>query len=329
MIQSRSQQREGGFILIVVLGAVLTLSALLFGFNQRTRTSLNAADGFYRTEQVWNSAWAGLQIAIAAVCDANDLSADNRFASLLTGENAFTVGDATCSVTIQEENGLLNVNYLTGQDGEPDRRRVERFLRLIDLLNRRDKDLERIGYGIVPSIIDWVDSDDDVTHLPFIKNENTGAESGYYEAQAPPCSCRNRPVDNLDELISVKGITAENLDRLRPFLTCLGDGRININAAPKLVIESLSEQIDGALAQMIVNRREMKPFGAATELRDIPGMTDNIYRAIKDTVTTRPADRYYRVTARGNVEDRKGTIEAVLRRNTRAGNVDTILYREL
>jgi general secretion pathway protein K len=176
--------------------------------------------------------------------------------------------------------------------------------------------------------MDWVDADDDITRLPFIQQENTGAESGYYEAQTPSYPCSNRPVNNLDELAAVKGITPEVLRRLRPFLTCLGDGRINVNAAPKLVIESLSEQIDGALAQMIVNQRKLKPFNTAAQLRDVPGMTDNIYRTIKDLVTARPADRYYRVTSRGNVEDRKCTLEAVLRRNTRAGNVDMILYRE-
>ena len=64
MRRDRQEYRQNGFILIVVLGAVLMLSALLYGFNQATRTSLDKADGFCSAEQVWNSAWAGLQIAV-------------------------------------------------------------------------------------------------------------------------------------------------------------------------------------------------------------------------------------------------------------------------
>ena len=85
MRRNRQRHRQNGFILIVVLGAVLMLSALLYGFNQAARTSLDKADGFYSAEQVWSSAWAGLQIAVAAIGDTEDLSADPKWARLLDG----------------------------------------------------------------------------------------------------------------------------------------------------------------------------------------------------------------------------------------------------
>jgi general secretion pathway protein K len=329
MGQSKRRRRQSGFILIVVLGAVLALSALLFGFNQAARRSLNAADSLYRTEQLRGGAWAGLQIAMAAVRDANDFYKDPRFTKLLTQTNQFVIGDANCAVTMTEEDGLLNINRLKNPDGQLDRRRVDQFLRLIDLLNRGQSETGRIGYGIVPAVIDWTDADEEVTYLAFVRQENMGAESDYYEMQNPPSSCRNGPLDTVDELLWVKGMTSENLQRLRPFLTCSGDGRININAAPQLVIESLSEQIDAPLAQMIINQRKLKPFANTAELRNVPGMTDNVYRSIKDGITVNPAQRYYRVTSQGNDGQRQCTIEAVLRRNTQAGNVDILQYREL
>jgi general secretion pathway protein K len=329
MRRSKPGYRQSGFILIVVLGAVLVLSALLFGFNQAARTSLNAADAFLWGEQLRSSAWAGLQIAVAALRDANDLYRDPRFSRLLTGDNAFAIGDASCSVTVAEENGLLNVNRLKGTNGQLDRRCIDRFLRLIDLLNRAQDKSPRVGYGIVPALIDWVDADDEVTYLAFVQRENMGAESDYYENHNPPSSCQNGLVDSIEELLSVKGVTPEDFRRLRPFLTCVGDGKININAAPRLVIESLSEQIDPALAQMIVQQRKLKPFASPAELRNVPGMTDNVYQFIKDAITIRPADRYYRVTSQASMGDRKCMIEALLRRNTQAGNVDMVQYREL
>jgi type II secretory pathway component PulK len=329
MRRDRRPSRENGFILIVVLGAVLALSALLFGFSQATHRSLAAADSLYRTEQIRNSAWAGLQVAVAAVRDANDLYRDPRFTRLLTNENRFVIGDANCCLTLTEENGLLNVNRLKNADGQLDRRRIDQFLRLIDLLNREQGGAERIGYGIVPTIIDWTDTDDEVTYLAFVRQENTGAESDYYEMQNPPGSCRNGPVGMIDELREVKGITPETWRRLRPFLTCVGDAKININAAPQLVLESLSEGMDAALAQMIVTQRKLKPFANTAELKNVPGMTDNVYQSIKGAITVNPAERYYRVTSQGNAGQRRCTIEAVIRRNTQAGSVDILLYREL
>lgn len=320
---------SSGFVLIVVLGAILVLSALLFGFNQAARTDISVADGFYRTEQVRAAAWAGLNLAIATIRDTQDIQMDPRYAELLTGENEFIVDDANCSVTIAEENGLLNVNTLKTAEGQLDRRRIEQFLRLIDLLNHQPGDSARIGYGVVPCIIDWTDRDNEVTHLDFVKNEGLGAEEGYYQTCAPPYPCRNGPIETIDELVWIKGMTAESFNRLRGLLTCRGDGKININAAPKLVIESLSEQIDGALAQMVVNQRRVRPFRSPAELRNVPGMTDNIFRSIKDMVAVNPTERYYRVLSRASMSQRRCTIEALLRRNTQAGNVDIILYREL
>jgi len=135
-------------------------------------------------------------------------------------------------------------------------------------------------------------------------------------------------MDVVDDLLSVRGMTPQKLERLRDFLTTRGDGCININAAPKLVIESLAEAMDATLAQTIIRRRETKRFEDITELRDVPGMTDNIYNTIKDLITVDSAERYYRVQAQASVAERQCHVEAILRRNTEAGNVDIILYRE-
>lgn len=323
------KHRQSGFILIVVLAAVVLLSALLFSFNYTARAKLDATYSFYKVEQARNCARAGLNMAVAAIGDTNDLRADRRYSKLLTGEDSFRVGDGTCSVTIVEESGLLNINNLKSKSGQLDRTRIDQLLRLIDVSNRHKRSDRPIGYGIVPAIIDWTDPDNDVTHLPFVKQESVGAEEDYYRTCESPYHCRNRAMDTIDELRWVKGVTPEAFNHLRDLLTSLGDGRVNINAAPQPVIECLSEQMDSALAQMIVRRRHSRPFESAAELKDVPGVTDNIYQAIKGTITVRPQERFYRVMSQGDAENRSCRIEAVLRRNTQAGNVDIVLYREL
>lgn len=329
MSRAARQNRRNGFVLIVVLGMVLLLSALLFAFNRTTRASLEIAQSLSESGRAIACARAGLGMAIAAIAEVNDLTNDRRFDGLRTGEKAFPVGDGSCVVAVAEESGRLSLNTLKGKDGRLNRTRIDQLLRLIDLLNRRKETTERIGYGVVAAIIDWIDADDEPTLLPFVESAGQGVESSYYEALRPSYRCKNGPMDTIEELQWVKGVSPESFVVLRDLLTAAGTERVNINAAPKLVIESLCEQMDSALAQMIVQRRELKPFETIAELREVPGMTDNIFTALKDAVEVKPKDSYYRVRSRGQVEDRTREIEALLHRNTRTGNVDMILYREL
>jgi len=315
-------------VLIVVLATVLALSALLFGFYRTTRTSLAKAESFLRTEQAWNAAWGGLQVARTIVRDVNALGSDLSSGRQATSPITFPIGDANCAVTITPESGLVNVNRLKSADGQLDRRRIDQFLRLIDLVNRRHKDQPPLDYGVVPALIDWVDQDDEVTCLDFVQRDNTGAENDHYQTCTPPYSCHNGPVDAVGELVHVKGMTPEALARLRPFLTCVGDGTIDLNAAPKTVLESLSEQIDAALAEMIIRQREFRPFTTMAQVRGVPGMTDSICHDIESLVTLTPTERFYRVTSHGRIREHKCTIEALLQRNPQAGTADIMQYRE-
>jgi general secretion pathway protein K len=181
----------------------------------------------------------------------------------------------------------------------------------------------------VPAVIDWTDSDDQVTCLPFVKNQNTGAESSYYGTLTPPYQCKNAPLDSIEELLSVKGVTPEVFALIRDYVTVYGNGEININCASKHIVESLSEKIDPALAQLIIDRRKIRPFVAITELRDIPGMTDSIYYAIKKAAVVGSTAQCYHVVSQGNAGHISSTIVALLKRNTKTRNVEVVSYKEL
>ena len=56
---------------------------------------------------------------------------------------------------------------------------------------------------IADAIIDWVDKDDEAREY--------GAESSYYEGLNPPYQCKNAPMDSLEELLLVRGVTPELL----------------------------------------------------------------------------------------------------------------------
>ena len=321
--------RNGGFILVLVLCTIILLGVLLFGFNRDSRAELMGVNDLKNSVHALNCAKAGLSIAIAALASPGGPAASPKLASLLSGQERVTLGGGTCSITLVEENSKLNVNMLRTKTGSLDRTRIDQLLRLVDLLNRQSLDDSRIGYALVPSIIDWTDDDEEVTVLPFVKYDNLGAESDYYAGMASPYRCRNDSLETVEELLLLKGITADVFQRIGDYVTVYGDGMVNINSASKLVIQSLSEQMDSALAEMIITRRQTRPFATVTELRDLPGMTDAIYQDVKKTAAVGPTDAYYQVIAEANADGAACTITAMLRKNAATKSVDVILYKEL
>lgn len=324
-----AKKEHSGFVLVVVLCMIIMLGILLFGFNYKSRAGLLAVDDLRKTQQALNCARAGLNIAIAAVRDTEDIHKNRKLYSLLSGEDIVSLDEGTCSITVSEESGRLNINMLQDENGRINRTTIDQLLRLIDLLNRENFGDFHISYELVPSIIDWIDNDDEVTFLPFIKHENSGAESDYYRDLTPPYSCRNNSFTMTEELLLVKGVTQQVFDCLQEFITVRGDGKININWASKLIIQSLSEKMDSVLAQVIIDHRKIEPFSSVIELRDIPGMSDGIYKEIERDITVSPTKQYYRVTSQGTVDGLNYTIVAVLGRNMETKNVDLILYKEL
>ena len=241
-------------------------------------------------------------------------------------ENVFNIAGGICSLRLFRESGKLNVNLLRNEKNNSlNRDRIEQLLRLIDLLNRTNDNHSNISYSIVPSIIDWVDEDNKVTYLEFIKNENLGAESSYYEQLMSPYLCKNNPLDTMEELLFVKGITIEVFNQMRDYLTVYSEGKININYASKCVIESMSEKIDSTLAQMIINQRSLKLFDSVAELRRVPGITEEIYSAIKDMIVISDENECYYVQSSAKVGNLDSKIVAVLRRNNEIKKVELIL----
>ena len=327
MRNRRLPSRSHGFVLILVLCTVMLLTALVLGFNRLARASLQTADGLARSAQALCCARSGMAAAAAMIRSGQEDSNESPGRRAVEGETSIDLGVGTCRMELSDEQGKLDLNRLTDPNGRPDRTRIDQILRLIDLTNRDDRG-EPIGYGIVPAIIDWIDSDDRTTCLDFITRENTGAESDAYQGLPSPYRCANKPLQSPEELLLVRGITAQVYRRLAPYVTVYGDALVCLNTAPQRVIESLCEQMDPALAQVIVARRQVRPFESLDEIRQVPGMADSIYQRIRRMVTVQPAGCYYRLRATGQVGNVSRTVSAILRRNTGDGTVDIVRYTE-
>ncbi|MCS7271702.1 MAG: type II secretion system protein GspK, partial [Gemmataceae bacterium] len=92
---------------------------------------------------------------------------------------------------MSDEGGKININALIALDPSGE-----------TLYNALMK-LPNMTADVADAIVDWVDSDD--------TPRTNGAESAYYRSLAQPYSAKNGPLNSLDELLLVKGVTPQLL----------------------------------------------------------------------------------------------------------------------
>lgn len=267
-----------GFALILVMIVIFSLGILagMFAFSMKVESRLAAnfnddaelqwygrsgvelaryvlAESFRRPKPAsLNQIWAG---------GPGDLTETNGPLMDLN-LRAVKLGDATLSIRIEDQERRANIN-------RADPVMIERALELI-------------GPGvadaatIADSLADWLDLDDD-PHL-------SGAESDFYNSLTPPYYAKNGPMDDIAELLLVKGVTPglfwgpralghrDQLYRPQPWseadealagmapiglvdlFTAISSGAININTASAEVLQLLPG-VDEVLAQNIIRFR--------------------------------------------------------------------------
>ncbi len=189
--------------------------------------------------------------------------------------------DATMRGSISDEYGKINLNALLdiSQDTPKERPFVVEALRAF--FRDRTDDSEKAADMIVDSILDWVDyNDDDQEHTE-------GAENDYYNGLESPFPCKNGPMDTIEELLLIKGMTPDiyfgDPEReqlpLSEYLTVHGDwlGRVNINTALPEVIASFMAanpqggDFDYSQAEQIHEEVQEQPIVDQSELSRYPG----------------------------------------------------------
>jgi general secretion pathway protein K len=221
-------------ILIISLILVVTLR-----FNMSMRSSLTSA--------------ANLQ---------DDIALDNMAKSVFNSARAVLSVDAAESSfdTLHEDtdhSGRLQINSLLQYHEGAWIINEEQKKIWTNLLSAEEFELgEDEALNIIEAIIDWLDEDDEP--LGF-----GGAESSYYQGLDSPYDPRNGPMEFIEELLLVKGITNElylgtgEVPGLASLVTPHGrNGKININTADVFVLGALSEQIDPDMVDGMVTFRD-------------------------------------------------------------------------
>jgi len=299
---------DSGVALVITLLVLTLLLTIILEFNLGMRVEARAAANFRDDMKAYYLARSGITFAIAILED--DSRTEPRYDSLdeLWAQKIppIPVGDGLVSVTITDEDSKINANKLAAGfgavTGDNMRALMVRFLDLFELKS-----------DLSDTIADWIDPDD--TERP------NGAESGYYEGLEESYEARNRPLDSLLELRLIKGMEGDTFDRLKNMLTVNSDGWINVNTASKQILMSLSDDMNGDIADEIMAFRTENPFQNKLDVRNNISISENVYTDISKFIDV--TSNYFSITSAGEVNQNKKTINAVV---IRQGEKVNILY---
>jgi general secretion pathway protein K len=174
-------------------------------------------------------------------------SGNPRFQTMLLSGTlpAVPVETGQASVKLVDMQSRFNLNNLVSANkaSAPD---VAVFQHLLSSLG--------LSPDLANAVVDWIDADGEPT-FPG------GAEDADYLALTPPYRAANQPLQDVDELIRVKGFDAATLAKLRPFVAALpAPTQININSVSAEVLSAYLPSLPLSEARALVAARVERPF---------------------------------------------------------------------
>lgn len=208
------QPRRRGTVLIIVLVLIMLLTLAVYGFTERMLTENKAAVFHGTHSQALASAASGIEYAAAVISSraadpANPISVYHRpdlFAGQVMYESASAMamgrfslvapveGSDTASTLrfgLSDESGKLNLNALLSWDLDEEQQALVLMA------------LPGVTEDLADAILDYIDSDEEPRLF--------GAESDYYQSISALAFAKNAPLESIDELLMVRGMTPEIL----------------------------------------------------------------------------------------------------------------------
>jgi general secretion pathway protein K len=246
---------ERGFALVAALWLLVALSVVGLEFGLRAHARNLAVANALETSRASGAAAAGLSDAqallarlarepsVLGAADPNRLVDPWAGVAGYLGETS-TIGASRYRVNCRDANAALHLNRAT----EDELRRL--FVGL------------RVDFGaadrLAQAIMDWRDADD--------LHRARGAERADYLQAGLAAVPADRPFDRLSDLRHVMGMTPEIYRLVRPHLTLLGTGQVNLNAASRPVLLALPGMSEQAVGLLLRRSGGSRPVRTLAEL---------------------------------------------------------------
>lgn len=296
MKAARGFRSREGFALLATLWLVVGISVVGLEWGLRARDQRRVALNTVDSGAARAAAEAGIAQARARLDQAlrraqdprADLAAGSRLDAwrdpgTLMADTAWTGDGVGWRVTLEDAGTRLDLNRAT----------VEELRRLMVAVRIDAGRADRIAQ----SIADWRDPDDD--------HRARGAERDWYEKAGRPVLPSNSPFQEVSELRHVRDVTEDLYERVSPFLSLHGTGRVNLMAAPRpvlLALEGIGEEAVRALERYRREGRRLPTLGTLGEELSPPAQAALAAEMPRLMARTTLETREVRITSEGRVE---------------------------
>ena len=280
-MKATPSHNSDGIALIMVMCAIVVLSILAAAFAYSIKVETRLAQNADSEEQLLWLGTSGVQRACWILSQhppgepydslnqkwaggSGSLAESNSVLSSVSLDN-YPVGDGTVSIKIIDLERKVNINSAVNSANSP---LIQQALILMGV------DASEINV-VSDSIKDWIRTDGP---------QPAGAKSDYYQGLAVPYYAKEAPIDDLSELLLVKGVTPEmywgsNATNHTPsvfqhklglgtapgqapdypfglveIFTPFSSGKINVNTADANVLQMIPG-VDAAMADAIIKQR--------------------------------------------------------------------------
>lgn len=250
---------QRGVALLTILLLVVSITVVAGAMLASQKVAIRRSGLLFDQNQLLQDIDAGQQLAVTMIrADSKLNDTDSEQDIWAQPIPPYALANHSVSVEIRDEASRFNLNNLYW-NGSVDTAALEVFQRLLTQLN--------LEPDIAIAVLDWQDTDSEV-YL------DGGDESAVYTQQlnrSVDGALPNQPFVSVDQLQEVRGVSAEVLATLRPYLTAVPYYLpININTASPALLAAL---IDGASSQQmqgIVDTRSKQALTSIDELWQLP-----------------------------------------------------------
>src|SRR5262245_18363355 len=216
--RTRVAAKRTGVVLIAVLVVVTLLGLAAYQYSEMMAAEYKAADSAMRAAQARALAASGVNYAAALLSNKDsftDLLGSNpydnagNFQGRDVGSSDNPRYQGRFSIVSQlrpDETGTGAAGLRYGATDESSKINITALMQLDPsgkVLHDALMKLPNMTEDIAAAIVDWVDPDDD--------ERPARAESQTYTGMSPGYRCKNGPLDSLEELLLVRGVTPELL----------------------------------------------------------------------------------------------------------------------
>jgi general secretion pathway protein K len=301
---------HSGVALITVILIISILVAASLELNRSSRSDIydaaNTSDGIKLIYIAKSGFYGAATLLVNSKNEYETLRDDWANAQLISSRSKTLFPNGSFLVRIEDEKGKIPLNKLVS--GSAVNANIKDTL--LRLLEQPEFDLQTgKASEIVDAIIDWIDDNEEIAGL--------GAESSYYASLTVPYKAKNAQLDCIEELLMVKGVTAElfggtkEKPGLAQYVTIYGTEAININTAPKMVLRALSADITSQLADEMDEYRRAKGNDLSTVAwyQKVSGM-ENI--TINPGLIEMAKSNYFRIYSTGIADKMAQSVSGVI-----------------